>query len=454
MSLHKIHPSQIQLPVFSSEYVDLAFSDLTTGFIINLNRNLTGDFNINGSLVVSGKSPLYINTSNQYDLINGNRILGGNNNYATGSQYNSILAGSENYVTGSYNQILNGYNGETYSGSSFNTALAGYQFMFDPSVQGSSFIGDRLSTNSISKSNALDLNFTSGYTIVGNNSNFFTEFRTEPYSDIYFNGNLNCLDTVNFNNQLYIDSMRCSNTVFFNSGFSATSGVYINNTSTNIIGNININDNLFVTGNVYVTGSIYAENFSGLNLNISDSGLFDGVQVNQSGVYTGSKIATQSSINDSGYFAQISNLTGLTITNNITGGGIAYISNLTGDFYSSYGASLGEAAFQRFFINNNFSITGTTGSVNVGSISGSGSASGFKPVSLFECRTEYVFGTESQFSITNYQQGDALLAFVQDRTSSISDTLLVNCYITGGNTLILKCKSSATDATATIWHLR
>ena len=172
----KIQPEQIQLPTFFSESGDLLFSDLTTGFKIELNRNLTGDFNINGGLTVNDNSFALIDSSITYNIDNGGMLLGGKNNTVSG-QFNILTMGSGNNMFGSSNAIFNASDSTINSGADFNTLLAGNTIDFSSGVTGSAYIGDDTSAFNVNQSKKFIINFASG-------QRFLTETLFEDNVDV------------------------------------------------------------------------------------------------------------------------------------------------------------------------------------------------------------------------------------------------------------------------------
>lgn len=191
MAFTKIQPQQLQLPTFLSASGDLVFTDNTTGINIDLKRDLTGDFTIDGSLLIEGQEIFTANSSNSSDAAG--KALGGNSNTATG--LNVVVNGSSiDANSGEFNTALNGKNSDFGLSGDFNTIVCGRSISFADQITGSTVIADQATTaQSITKNNSLLISFDSG-----------VEFKT-PNSgvvfsdDAIFNDIVELNDTVIFN---------------------------------------------------------------------------------------------------------------------------------------------------------------------------------------------------------------------------------------------------------------
>jgi hypothetical protein len=209
MAFTKIQPQQLQLPTFLSASGDLVFTDNTTGINIDLKRDLTGDFTIDGSLLIEGQELFTANSSNSSDAAG--KALGGNSNTATG--LNVVVNGSSiDANSGEFNTALNGKNSNFGRSGDHNTIVCGRSISFSDQITGSTVIADQLTTaQSITKNNSLLISFDSG-----------VEFKT-PNSGVVFS------DDVVFNDNVYLNNeVLFSNDVVFNDSvsFSGTDVIF------------------------------------------------------------------------------------------------------------------------------------------------------------------------------------------------------------------------------------
>lgn len=159
----KIQPQQISLHSFSSPSGDVVFFQGDSFVYANLARNITGDFNFDGSLRVNGNlvgiSPT---ESNSYDP-DVNVIVGGELNLVSG--IDNVLVNSRSAtVRGDDNTVISAYYASIPSGSDHNTILAGTAIYFDSGITGTTVIKDQSSLNGVfpNKNNALYISFRSG----------------------------------------------------------------------------------------------------------------------------------------------------------------------------------------------------------------------------------------------------------------------------------------------------
>ncbi len=161
MNFTKIQPEQIQLPTFFSDSGDFMLSDLSTGFKIELNRSLSGNFDFLGQLHVNGSTPLFINDTVFYNTGDGSMVIGGNNNVVSGN-FNIVCGGSGNVLYGSSNTVLYGVDSIFDSGCLYNTLICGNSVNFVSGATGSAFIGDNVSAYTVNQNNVLIIDFASG----------------------------------------------------------------------------------------------------------------------------------------------------------------------------------------------------------------------------------------------------------------------------------------------------
>lgn len=164
MSFNKIQPEQIQLPTFFSNSGDFVFSDLSTGFKLELSRGLTGNFNIVGNLTLDSKNVLRADSSLIYNKASG-MLIGGTNNTISGL-YNVVVNGNNNTIGGLDNTVLFGNDSVFDDNSSQNTLICGNTITFASGVTGSAMLGDNASVRSINESNVLYIDFSSGVKVM------------------------------------------------------------------------------------------------------------------------------------------------------------------------------------------------------------------------------------------------------------------------------------------------
>lgn len=185
MAFTKIQPQQLQLPIFFSPSGDLTFVDYNTGFSVNLSRDLTGDFTIDGSLTLDGQVLSSTNTTNSSDILG--KAIGGDLNTATG--LNVVVNGNQVHAdSGDFNTILNGKTSSFGQSGDYNTIVCGRNISFSDQITGSTVIADQASTSQdMTKNNSLLISFDSG-----------VEFKT-PSSGVLFSDDVVFDDNVYFN---------------------------------------------------------------------------------------------------------------------------------------------------------------------------------------------------------------------------------------------------------------
>ena len=185
MAFTKIQPQQLQLPTFLSESGDLTFVDNNTGFSVNLSRDLTGHFTIDGSLTLDGQVLSSTNTTNSSDILG--KAIGGDLNTASG--LNVVVNGNQVHAdSGDFNTILNGKTSSFGQSGDYNTIVCGRNISFSDQITGSTVIADQASTSQdMTKNNSLLISFDSG-----------VEFKT-PSSGVLFSDDVVFDDNVYFN---------------------------------------------------------------------------------------------------------------------------------------------------------------------------------------------------------------------------------------------------------------
>ena len=249
MAFTKIQPQQLQLPTFLSPSGDLAFVDNTTGLNVTLNRDLTGDFTINGSLLIDSQELVTSNASNSSD--DTGKALGGTLNTATG--LNVVVNGSAVKAnSGDFNTVLNGKNSDFGQSGDFNTIVCGRGISFSDKITGSTVIADQATTaQNITKNNSLLISFDSG-----------VEFKT-PNSGVVFSDDAIFNDIANFNdivtlnnNAIFNDSVSFNGTdVIFDSDIkldSSETATFSGNCG--FSGNVDFNTSVQFSGVVTLTG--------------------------------------------------------------------------------------------------------------------------------------------------------------------------------------------------------
>jgi len=160
MNFNKIQPQQLQMPTFFSNSGDLAFTDLTTGFKVELSRFLTGDFNISGDLTINFRNIPQMSPSIVFDRDSG-MLVGGTNSTISG-EGNFVVNGDGNSIGGEDNTILFSKDSSFEPFSSSNVLIGGNTVTFPSGVTGSMMLGDNNAIKTIEESNTLYVEFDSG----------------------------------------------------------------------------------------------------------------------------------------------------------------------------------------------------------------------------------------------------------------------------------------------------
>lgn len=188
----KIQPEQIQLPTFFSDSGDFAIVQNTdTGINFNLSRNLTGDFDITGSLSVNSRGLLTTDETNLFSPESGNSALGGSNNVVSGS-YCAAVASRFSVINGVNNVDLNGSSSIFHSGSQDNVLVGGLNCIFASGITGAAIFSDKYSSTSARGSHTAVINFNSGL-FIENETHFEDNFYVSPSVTGVFSGDLNIL---------------------------------------------------------------------------------------------------------------------------------------------------------------------------------------------------------------------------------------------------------------------
>jgi hypothetical protein len=324
MAYQKIQPKQIQLPTFYSRSGDLIFSDQTTGVVVDLSRNLSGNFNITGSLSINNGPVFKTSSTNTFNQNSGNLIFGGLNNTALSGRNNTILAGSGNNISGTSNVIVNGINNRINNTSSFNTILAGSGCSFANNITGSVILADLKSATTNNKSNSLIINFASGITFDGGPTTFETNFIVNSPNSGLFNSDLTVNGFSYFNNVRVNNDIYLSGNLIVDGQLRLTGDLSITGGSVYIDSDIKQSGSLEVNGNISATGLISGYNLESQIANINTINTAD-LNITNSATLTGSNIATESWINQQGYISSIdSSFEDLTVLDqlNVYGTGI------------------------------------------------------------------------------------------------------------------------------------
>jgi len=186
MPFTKIQPQQLQLPTFLSPSGDFTFQNNSTGFNIDLNRELDGSFNFTDSVTVNdGQRIVTSSSTNSYSEYS--LALGGTNNEVTGN-YNLFLNGVSNTAgSGNYNVIINSESIQLGQSGKYNTAIGGDSLQFGNQTTGAVILADHETAVTNSTNHSLLVSFGSGITFQN--------------GDIYHNG-----DRVHLKSHLSIDS--------------------------------------------------------------------------------------------------------------------------------------------------------------------------------------------------------------------------------------------------------
>jgi hypothetical protein len=201
--LHKIQPQQLNLNFFSSPSGDIQFQNGENYVYGNISRNLTGIFNVTGSLLING---IAIQTPDSSNSISGSglRVLGGKSN--TLRQDGNVAVNSNNsFFYGSGNLDLNGISSSFETGTKSNTILAGRNCTILSGSTGAVLLKDQ-STAALSNTgnNSFASYFTGGYRILGGsvyleqNTTFGQNFYVSSTKSGVFSGDARVLGNLYF----------------------------------------------------------------------------------------------------------------------------------------------------------------------------------------------------------------------------------------------------------------
>ena len=201
MAFTKIQPQQLQLPTFTSPSGDFSLTDLSTGFQINLERDIDGPIDFNGSATIDD-DPI-ITTSSTNSIADSCSVLGGINNVVTGTN-NVIVNGSSNTnVSGNFNTLLNGTLVDFGASGQRNTILAGRLATFADQTTGAVILAGHEGSATNSTNHSLLVSFNSGVTFQEGDVNFNSNLRVDSSHTGIFNGNCQ-FNTGNFTNGMSV----------------------------------------------------------------------------------------------------------------------------------------------------------------------------------------------------------------------------------------------------------
>jgi hypothetical protein len=165
---NKIQPEQIEIHTFSSPSGSISFTKGSNYIYGNLSNNLTGNFNITGSLIINGSNLYLTDNTNSYTATN-NVILGGKSNTISAGTGNAIINSTGSIVNGKNNLDLNSLSSIFNSTSKFCTVLAGKGNSTNANISGSAIISDFSNTSTIATTNnKFYVSFTNGTDFKGN----------------------------------------------------------------------------------------------------------------------------------------------------------------------------------------------------------------------------------------------------------------------------------------------
>jgi len=220
MPFTKIQPQQLQLPTFTSPSGDFSFSDLSTGFQINLSRDIDGPINFNTEVTVDNNALLTTSSTNSFS--SSSIALGGEGNVVSGSN-NVLVNGLNNTdISGSYNVLVNGTQVDFGASGQNNTILAGKSSSFSDQITGSVILADHETTVTNDTNQSLVISFESGINFrngdvkfengdaifesdayfSGNDAYFDTHLRVNQNHSGIFSGNINVGGTAHIDNTL------------------------------------------------------------------------------------------------------------------------------------------------------------------------------------------------------------------------------------------------------------
>ncbi|MDB4314562.1 hypothetical protein N9955_00885 [bacterium] len=245
---YKIQPEQIKIHDFSSPSGDMRFESGANYVYANLSRFLTGDFQIDGTLSLSGHSIPIIDSTNSNTGVN-SFVYGGLNNDVNGDN-GIIVNGNANTVNGDWNAVFNGSNSTFEGSTSNNTVLAGAYGLFESGTQGATIIGDtKVAVKTSRGSHSLSISFDSGVYFEagvtrfdGTDTYVNTNFYLESANSGIFSGGCNFLSTV----------LKNGDPMISNSGLVAASGAL---TGRDYIISGDISDRMNSTGQALISYS-------------------------------------------------------------------------------------------------------------------------------------------------------------------------------------------------------
>ena len=233
MPFTKIQPQQLQLPTFTSPSGDFSFSDLSTGFQINLSRDIDGPINFNTEVTVDNNALLTTSSTNSFS--SSSIALGGEGNVVSGSN-NVLVNGLNNTdISGSYNVLVNGTQVDFGASGQNNTILAGKSSSFSDQITGSVILADHETTVTNDTNQSLVISFESGINF-RNGDVKFENGDAIFESDAYFSGNDAYFDThlrVNQNHSgIFSGNIKVGGTAYFNNDVTVVAPMTVTNSLT------------------------------------------------------------------------------------------------------------------------------------------------------------------------------------------------------------------------------
>jgi len=239
---NKIQPAQYKPYDLISETGNISIDSGLDYFNIDLSESIIGNFDIEGSLKISGFnviSPDISNSISQEAYSNGSRVLFGNNNVVNGSQ-NVIINGNDNNLTGTNNLILFGNNSDLIAQDS---VAIGNNISINHN--GAAVFADTTSSSKNSQTqNSLTIEYMGGVFVRSK-----THFSEDVFSDSNFTitGAISGLSLTVQNNANFLSNINISGSSVFNQ-----SANFYQNIS--VLGTANLQQ-LFVSGSRVLTSS-------------------------------------------------------------------------------------------------------------------------------------------------------------------------------------------------------
>jgi len=232
MAFNKIQPEQIQMPTFFSDSGDLNISQVSdTGVLINVSRDLTGDFAFTGQLLTDGLEVAGMPNNidgNVFDSKSGNLMFAGANTELgadINNKDNLAVFSVNSNISGIRNVMLRGTNVTFNTGSQDNVVLGGNSITFSEEATGCVAIKDSLSSTSmlIDKQESLNIQFKSGTYF--NGGDVYVGENLSVQTSGTFSGSLRCVGESFFQGDNTFTGSSSQSTVFhstarFKTGFA------------------------------------------------------------------------------------------------------------------------------------------------------------------------------------------------------------------------------------------